>query len=197
MDEGGAEMLIAKYVTRILGIVLIAFGIVLIVIGHLMNNQFYAQVEYYYTYGTMDVSSTNTMYYGIGLATVGLVLTIISIILTVKLNRQFKGKVHDQDYDQFDDMVAQLAGNRSIFDVFHSEDRSKAFSFYRNKTFILKEGDQINRGKMEPLEWANERPTLWRITMLRDGKRENYEVSKVEGDILVKNDEGEQIFYRG
>ena len=190
-------MLIAKYVTRILGIVLIAFGIVLIVIGHLMNNQFYAQVEYYYTYGTMDVSSTNTMYYGIGLATVGLVLTIISIILTVKLNRQFKGKVHDQDYDQFDDMVAQLAGNRSIFDVFHSEDRSMIFSFYRNKTFILKEGDQINRGKMEPLEWANERPILWRITMLRDGKRENYEVSKVEGDILVKNDEGEQIFYRG
>lgn len=190
-------MLIAKYVTRILGIVLIVFGIVLIVIGHLMNNQFYAQVEYYYTYGTMDVSSTNTMYYGIGLATVGLVLTIISIILTVKLNRQFKGKVHDQDYDQFDDMVAQLAGNRSIFDVFHNEDRSMIFSFYRNKTFILKEGDQINRGKMEPLEWANERPILWRITMLRDGKRENYEVSKVEGDILVKNDEGEQIFYRG
>ena len=190
-------MLIAKYVTRILGALLIAFGIVLIVIGHLMNNQFYAQVEYYYTYGTMDVSSTNTMYYGIGLATVGLVLTIISIILTVKLNRQFKGKVHDQDYDQFDDMVAQLAGNRSIFDVFHSEDRSKIFSFYRNKTFILKEGDQIHRGRMEPLEWANERPILWRITMLRDGKRENYEVSKVEGDILVKNDEGEQIFYRG
>ena len=190
-------MLIAKYVTRILGALLIAFGIVLIVIGHLMNNQFYAQVKYYYTYGTMDVSSTNTMYYGIGLATVGLVLTIISIILTVKLNRQFKGKVHDQDYDQFDDMVAQLAGNRSIFDVFHNEDRSMIFSFYRNKTFILKEGDQINRGKMEPLEWANERPILWRITMLRDGKRENYEVSKVEGDILVKNDEGEQIFYRG
>ena len=190
-------MLIAKYVTRILGIVLIAFGIVLIVIGHLMNNQFYAQVEYYYTYGTMDVSSTNTMYYGIGLATVGLVLTIISSILTVKLNRQFKGKIHDQDYDQFDDMVAQLAGNRSIFDVFHNEDRSMIFSFYRNKTFILKEGDQIHRGKMEPLEWVNERPTLWRITMDRDGKQESYEVSKVEGDILVKNDEGEQIFYRG
>ena len=190
-------MLIAKYVTRILGIVLIAFGIVLIVIGYLMNNQFYAQVEYYYAHGTLDASGTNTMYYGVGLAAIGIVLVVISIILTVKLNRQFKGKIHDQDYDQFDDMVAQLSGNRSIFDVFHNEDRSKIFSFYRNKTFILKEGDQIHRGKMEPLEWVNERPTLWRITMDRDGKQESYEVSKVEGDILVKNDEGEQIFYRG
>ena len=178
-------MLIAKYVTRILGALLIAFGIVLIVIGYLMHN------------GTLDASGTNTMYYGVGLAAIGIVLVVISIILTVKLNRQFKGKIHDQDYDQFDDMVAQLSGNRSIFDVFHNEDRSKIFSFYRNKTFILKEGDQIYRGRMEPLEWANERPILWRITMLRDGKRENYEVSKVEGDILVKNDEGEQIFYRG
>ena len=94
-------------------------------------------------------------------------------------------------------MVAQLAGNRSIFDVFHSEDRSRIFSFYRNKTFILKEGDQVHRGTMEPLEWANERPILWRITMDRDGKQESYEVSKVEGNILVKSDDGEQIFYRG
>ena len=190
-------MQIAKYVTRILGFLLIGFGAVLIVIGYLMNNDFYAQVEYYYAHGTMDASGNNTMYYGVGLAVAGVVLIIISIILSVKTNRQFKGKIHDQDYDQFDDMVAQLAGNRSIFDVFHNEDRSKVFSFYRNKTFILKEGDQIHRGKMEPLKWENERPILWRITMDRDGKRESYEVSKVEGDILVKNDEGEQIFYRG
>ena len=190
-------MQIAKYVTRVLGILSMAFGAVLILIGYLMDKNFYAQVEYYYEHGTVDGSGSNTIYYGIGLIVFGAMLTIISIILTVKLNHQFKEKIHDQDYDQFDDMVAQLSGNRSIFDVFHNEDKSRIFSFYRNKTFILKEGDQIRRGKMEPLEWANERPILWRITMNRDGKRESYEVSKVEGNILVKNDEGEQIFYRG
>ena len=190
-------MQIAKYVTRVLGILLIAFGLVLILIGYLMDQNFYAQIEYYYQYGTMDVSGNNTIYYGVGLIVFGVLLTVISVILSIKLNRQFKSKTHNQDYDQFDDMVAQLSGNRSIFDVFHSEDRSKVFSFYRNKTFILKEGETVCRGKMEPLKWANERPILWRISMDRDGKQESYEVSKVEGDILVKNDEGEQIFYRG
>ena len=190
-------MQIAKYVTRVLGILLIAFGLVLILIGYLMDQNFYAQIEYYYQYGTMDVSGNNTIYYGVGLIVFGVLLTVISVILSIKLNRQFKSKTHNQDYDQFDDMVAQLSGNRSIFDVFHSEDRSKVFSFYRNKTFILKEGETVCRGKMEPLRWANERPILWRISMDRDGKQESYEVSKVEGDILVKNDEGEQIFYRG
>jgi len=190
-------MQIAKYVTRVLGILLIAFGLVLILIGYLMDQNFYAQIEYYYQYGTMDVSGNNTIYYGVGLIVFGVLLTVISVILSIKLNRQFKSKTHNQDYDQFDDMVAQLSGNRSIFDVFHSEDRSKVFSFYRNKTFILKEGETVCRGKMKPLKWANERPILWRISMDRDGKQESYEVSKVKENILVKNDEGEQIFYRG
>ena len=187
----------ASVVMRIIGIVLIIFGIVLIIIGYSMNADFYVRVEYYYAHGAIDNSGNITLYYGIGMAALGVITTVISFIFSAKVNRQYKEKSNDQDFDEFDDMVAQLAGNRSIFDVFHSEDRSKAFSFYRNKTFILKEGDQIHRGKMEPLEWANERPTLWRITMDRDGKQESYEVSKVKENILVKNDEGEQVFYRG
>ena len=187
----------ASVVMRIIGIVLIIFGIVLIVIGYAMNNDFYVQVEYYYANGSMDQTGLNVLYTGIGFSAVGVILLIFSLFLSARIRHQYKEKTNDQDYDEFDDMVAQLAGNRSIFDVFHSEDRSKAFSFYRNKTFILKEGDQIHRGTMEALEWANERPTLWRITMDRDGKQESYEVSKVKENILVKNDEGEQIFYRG
>ncbi|WP_405340334.1 hypothetical protein [Ruminococcus sp.] len=187
----------AKYIMRVLGMLLIVFGVVLIVIGYFMNGNFYAQIEYYYANGRLDHTGLNLIYIGFGITAAGVILLIISIILTVKINRQFKEKTAEQEYNEFDDMVAQLAGNRSIFDVFHSEDRSRIFSFYRNKTFILKEGDQVHRGTMEPLEWANERPILWRITMDRDGKQESYEVSKVEGNILVKNDDGEQIFYRG
>lgn len=190
-------MQIAKHVTRAVGILLIIFGIVLVIIGSSMNSDFYVQVEYYYAHGMTDRSGYTILYYGIGLAAAGVLLNIISVVLSVKIRRQYAEKTNDQNYGEFDDMVAQLSGNRSIFDVFHSEDRSRIYSFYRNKTFILKEGDAVHRGNMEPLEWSNERPILWRITMDRDGNQESYEVSKVEGNILVKNDEGEEIFYRG
>lgn len=168
----------------------------LIIIGYSMNNNFYEQVEYYYAHGTMDNSGLNVMYFGIGTAAVGAVMVLISLILSFRLRGQFKGTVHDQDYDEFDDMVAQLAGNRTIFDVFHSEDRKKAFSFYRNKTFIFKEGEEIRRGNMEPLTWEAGHPTLWRITMDDDGAQKSFEVSKVEGNILVKGDGDEEIYYR-
>ena len=167
-------MQIAKHVTRAVGILLIIFGIVLVIIGSSMNSDFYVQVEYYYAHGMTDRSGYTIMYYGIGLVAAGIITIIISLILSVKIRHQYAEKTNDQNYGEFDDMVAQLSGNRSIFDVFHSEDRSRIYSFYRNK-----------------------RPILWRITMDRDGKQESYEVSKVEGNILVKNDEGEEIFYRG
>ena len=159
-------MQIAKHVTRAVGILLIIFGIVLVIIGSSMNSDFYVQVEYYYAHGMTDRSGYTILYYGIGLAAAGVLLNIISVVLSVKIRRQYAEKTNDQNYGEFDDMVA-------------------------------KEGDAVHRGNMEPLEWANERPILWRITMDRDGKQESYEVSKVEGNILVKNDEGEEIFYRG
>ena len=189
-------MQIASYVLRIVGILFAVFGIVLVIIGYMMNNNFYEQVEYYYMYGTTDSSGLSVMYTGVGLAAFGAVMLIISLILSINLRRQFKGTVHDQDYDEFDDMVAQLAGNRTIFDVFHSEDKNKGFSFYRNKTFIFKEGEEVSRGTMEPLTWEAGHPTLWRITMDDHGTQKSYEVSKVEGNILVKGDEGEEIYYR-
>lgn len=190
-------MRIASYVLRIVGILSIVLGIVLIIIGNTMNNDFYAQVEYFYSYGTMDSSGLSVMYFGIGIAAAGAIMLIISIIFSIRLRSQFNGTVHNQDYDEFDDMVAHLAGNRTIFDVFHSENEERVFSFYRNKTFIFKDGDEINRGKMEPLTWEAGHPTLWRITMDVHGAEKSYEVSKVEGDILVKGDEGEEIYYRG
>lgn len=190
-------MRIASYVLRILGILLVAFGVVLVFIGKNMNDDFYVQVEYFYQYGTRDSSGKTVLYGGIGLVAVGIVMLIVSFILSYKLRQQFSGTVHDQDYDEFDDMVAQLAGNKTIFDVFHTEDNTRAFSFYRNKTCILKAGDEIHRGTMEPLEWDNGHPTLWRITLDFDGKKESCEVSKIEGNILVKCKGGEQIFYRG
>ena len=115
----------------------------------------------------------------------------------IKERKQFSEKIHNQDYDEFDDMVAQLAGNRSIFDVFHSEDHNRIFSFYRNKTCIFKKGDEVYRGKMEAIEREGDRPTVWRITLDYHGKKAICEIRKDEGDILVKNRLGEEKFYRG
>lgn len=190
-------MRIASYVTRIIGVLLIIFGVVLVFIGRNIYTDFYAQVEYFYKFGTYDSAGLNVFYSGIGISAVGVVLLIVSIIFSVKLRRQFSDTVHDQDYEEFDDMVEQLAGNKTIFDVFHTEDNTRIFSFYRDKTCILKAGEDIHRGTMEPLTWANGHPTLWRITMDFDGSDQSCEVSKVDGNILVKCDDGEQIFYRG
>lgn len=190
-------MRIASYVLRILGILFAAFGVVLIFIGRSMYEDFYVQVEYYYQNGELDSTGNTVLFVGLGTAAVGVVLLIVSFILSFKLRKQFSGMIHDQDYDEFDDMVAQLAGNKTIFDVFHTEDNTRVFSFYRNKTCILKSGDEIHRGKMEPLTWEEGHPTLWRITIDFDGKTESCEVSKIEGNILVKCNGGEQIFYRG
>ena len=127
----------------------------------------------------------------------GLSSSLAELKVFAEESKQFSEKIHNQDYDEFDDMVAQLAGNRSIFDVFHSEDHNRIFSFYRNKTCIFKKGDEVYRGKMEAIEREGDRPTVWRITLDYHGKKAICEIRKDEGDILVKNRLGEEKFYRG
>ena len=184
-------------VSGIFGIISVILGGILIAIGYFMYNDFYVQVQYFYQHGDMDATGHKIMYAGFGLIGFGLILIFISLYFRISERRQFAGKVHDQDYDEFDDMVASMAGNKTIFDVFHSEDNTRIFSFYRNKTCIFKKGDEVYRGTMEPLTWEAGHPTLWRITLNINGQNAVCEISKVEGNILVKNSIGEEIFYRG
>ena len=185
------------FVCGILAAIAVVLGGVLVAIGYYMYNDFYVQVEYFYQYGDMDNTGQKIMYGGFALIGVGVVLFLIGLYFMIKERRQFAGKVYDQDYDEFDDMVAQMAGNKTIFDVFHSENHTKIFSFYRNKTCIFKKGDDVYRGTMEPLEWKAGHPTLWRITLNIGDNEAVCQVSKVDGNILVKNSRGEEIFYRG
>ena len=181
----------------IFGILAVVAGVILIIIGNLMFNNFYAQVEYYYQYGGMDDTGNTVVTIGVILIVIGVVLLIVSLYFALAERRQFAGVMHNQEFDEVDDVIEQMAGTRTIFDVFHSEDNSKIFSFSRDKTCKLKENGEIYHGKMEPLEWAAGHPTLWRITLDYKGHEEVCEVSKVEGNILVKNDSGQAIFYRG
>lgn len=183
-------------VLGIFGFLFLVAGIIMIIAGNSINNNFQEQILYFYEHGTTDDTGLTIMYVGVGLVVVSVICFIVSFILFFKSRRQLSGVVHDQDYDEFDDMVASLAGNRTIFDVFHSEDGKKVFSFYRNKTCILKAGEKVYRGIMEPLTWEAGHPTLWRISLNVDGKKKVCEISKVERDILVKCGEGEAIFYR-
>ena len=184
----------------IIGIVAAITGAVLIFFGNYMANgysSFYINLDYYYQTGTFDTTGKNLVTAGIVLIVIGAVLLFLSLYFAIKERKQFSEKIHNQDYDEFDDMVAQLAGNRSIFDVFHSEDHNRIFSFYRNKTCIFKKGDEVYRGKMEAIEREGDRPTVWRITLDYHGKKAICEIRKDEGDILVKNRLGEEKFYRG
>lgn len=179
------------------GILSVVAGVILIIIGNSMANNFYAQVEYYYQFGTSDSAGNTVMIGGIVLAVIGVILLFISLYFAIAARRQFAGVMHNQEFDEVDDVIEQMAGTKTIFDVFHSKENNRAFSFYRNKTCIFKEGDEVYHGKMEPLEWENGHPTLWRITLDYKGHKEVCEISKVEGNILVKNGTGEAIFYRG
>lgn len=184
----------------IIGIVAAITGVVLIFFGNYMANgysSFYINLDYYYQTGTFDTTGKNLVTAGIVLIVIGAVLLFLSLYFAIKERKQFSEKIHNQDYDEFDDMVAQLAGNRSIFDVFHSEDHNRIFSFYRNKTCIFKKGDEVYRGKMEAIEREGDRPTVWRITLDYHGKKAICEIRKDEGDIIVKNRLGEEKFYRG
>ena len=180
----------------IIGVLLALFGAALIIIGIYMNNNIYANLEYFYSTGKWDSTGGSLISFGIAAAALAVVMFFVAIYFSVKYGRGLSKKHHKDDYNEVDDVIAQMAGNRTIFDVFHSEDRTRTFSFYRNKTCILKVGDTVYRGKMEPLTWEAGHPTLWRITFDIEGSELSYEVSKVEGNILVKNDNGEKIFYR-
>lgn len=190
-DSGNKSVIFGAF-----GLLLIAAGVALIVIGKNIYSQFYAQVEYFYQHNAIDPTGKHIMAGGIVAALLGGVLLAISLYYVILSRRDFSRTLHSGSYDEVDDVMEQLAGNKTIFDIFSSEDHHKTFSFYRNKTCILKEGEEVHRGKMEPLTWAAGHPTLWRITMDYGGREESCEISKVEGNILVKGAGGEEIFYR-
>ena len=179
------------------GVILILVCIVLLIIGNGMSrdNNFYVQQEYYYEHGVMDSTGSILAYIGFGLAVLGCVMIGIGLYVNHMFKRKFKID-KGSDFDEVDDMIVQMAGTATIFDTFHSEDKEKTFCFYRNKTCILKEGDQISRGKMDPLEWAGGHPTLWEITFGEGEETTKYRITKTEGNILVKGEQSEEIFYR-
>lgn len=181
----------------ILGILFVIAGVAAIIFGNNIYNNFYEQVEYFYQHGDMDSSGKSIVTVGIVLIVIGAVLLFLSLYFILAARRQFAGVLHNQEFDEVDDVIEQMAGTRTIFDVFHNEDHSKIFSFSRDKTCKLKENGAIFHGKMEPLEWEAGHPTLWRITLDYKGHKEVCEVSKVEGNILVTNESGKAMFYRG
>ncbi len=187
------------FIFGILGVLLIVIGIVLIVIGYNMAygySSFYINLEYRYQNHTKDTTGNHLIIGGVAAAILGVVFLAVCVYLYIKSRREMSKIVLDDAYNDVDDVMIQLAGTNTIFDIFHSEDRQKVFSFYRDKTCIFKEGDTVRRGKMEPLTWEAGRPTLWRITLDFDGRQESCEISKVDGNILVKSDVSEEVFYR-
>lgn len=174
------------------GIVVIAVGVAMIISGINMENDFNVQVGYYLEHGTFDDSGIVIRNVGIAVAALGALLTVAGIYMILITRRKYIEPKRDS-YDEIDDVVEQMAGTRTIFDIFKSEDGTRLFSFYRDKTCYLKEDGVSHRGHMEPLEWAGKRPTVWQI-MLDDGR--SYVVSKVEMNILAENSDGEEIFYR-
>ena len=181
----------------IFGILFVIAGVAAIIIGNNIYNNFYEQVEYYYQHGEMDDTGKTVVTVRIALIVVGAIFLFVSLYFTLAARRQFAGVVHKQEFDKVDDVIEQMAGTRTIFDVFHNEDKSKIIIFSRDKTCKLKENGAIYHGKMEPLTWEAGHPTLWRITLDYKGHQEVCEVSKVESNILVTNDSGKAIFYRG
>ena len=179
----------------VLGIALIVICVVLLIIGNGMSrdNNFYVQQEYLYEHGDMDPTGSTLAYIGAGLAVLGIVFIICGLYVNHTSQRKIKIE-KDSDYDDVDNMIEQMAGTTTIFDTFHLED--KTFCFYRDKTCILKNGEQVFRGRMEPLEWKGGHPTLWDIFLDCDGEQVNYKISKVDGNILVKGDESEEVFIR-
>ena len=183
-------------VLGIIGALCVVTGLVLTILGNKIFNNFYEQVDYYYQHGTMDSFGRYVRYFGFGFIVLGGILIFLSIYFIMKAKKDFSEKLHKQDYKEVDSVITQLAGNKTIFDVFHSQDGTRTFSFYRNKTCILKAGDEVYHGKMEPLTWEAGHPTLWKIALDVNGNELDYEVSKVEGNILIKGDRTEKVFYR-
>ena len=176
---------------RIFGAILLVAGIVMVFSGRGIN----AANDSDGVFAMSMSTGEKLMLGGYFVAGLGALLLLIGIILFVKSYRNRKTNGAGDD-NKAEDVVSQLVGIQTIYDIFHSEDRSSVFCFYRNNTCVLKEGDIVHRGKMDPVTWENDRPTLWRITLDVDGVDKVYEISKVDDDIRVKSDEGTAIFYR-
>ena len=179
----------------ILGIALIVVSVILIVISISMipENNFYVQLEYYYQHGTEDATGSILAAIVIGLSVLGGILIICRLYINYTSKRKFRIE-KGSDFDDVDSMIEQMAGTTTIYDTFHTED--KTICFYRDKTCIMKSGEKVFRGKMEPIEWNDDHPTLWDIFLDCNGEQVNYKISKVEGNILVKGDQNEEVFIR-
>ena len=90
----------------IIGIVAAITGVVLIFFGNYMANgysSFYINLDYYYQTGTFDTTGKNLVTAGIVLIVIGAVLLFLSLYFAIKERKQFSEKIHNQDYDEFDD----------------------------------------------------------------------------------------------
>ena len=133
---------------------------------------------------------------GVVLSALGAVLLIFAMHGFRQISRRYQATQHGNHSEQEDDMIAQIAGNRSIFDVFCSADNGRAFSFYCNNTCILKDGAGIRRGRIEPTSWEEGNPTQWRVTMDSESGEESCEISRIDSNILIRSEHGEEVFYR-
>lgn len=184
-------------ICAIFGTIITVLGAVTVISGYNMHNNFAARTKFYLTYGREDKSGAVIMAVGAIVVILGVILLGLSLYFRRMSRRKFDDVVRRRDYEGTDAVIEQMAGTKTIFDIFHSEDRSRTFSFYRNKTCILKDGDTVWRGRMKALEWAAGHPTLWRITMDIEGEEQILEIAKTEGNIVVKKEDGTQeIYYR-
>ena len=121
----------------IFGILFVIAGVITIIFGNNIYDNFYEQVQYYYQHGGMDDTGKKIVTVGIVLIVIGGILLFISLYFTLAARRQFAGVMHNQEFDEVDDVIEQMAGTKTIFDVFHTEDNSKIFSFSRDKTIVF------------------------------------------------------------
>ena len=183
-----------------IGILCGIFGIIALIMGGFLlfvgSNAAYSLGFFNFQYSILYGPGQKMSITGIALIAIGIAMLIFSLYTGAWRGRRIFGSTHDRHNEEVEDIIAQLSGSRSIFGIFRSKDSSKALSIYRNNICILKEGSQIHRGTMEPAAWASGKPTVWRMTLDYDGSKRSCEVSKVENNILLKNDSAEEIYYR-
>ena len=181
-QSGSSKCGIIGIITLVLGGTLLFFG----------SRSAYTLGGFDYRYGGLNGTGRAASIGGIVLVTVGIALVIICLYTRSVGGRRFSGTMHNHEYDGVDDVMLQLAGSRTIFGVFYSEDNSRALSVYRDNTCILKEGDSIRRGRIEPVT----QPDHWRATVDAGDGEQRYEISRADANLLIKSDRGEEIFYR-
>lgn len=183
-----------------IGIICGVFGVIVLILGGFLlfigTNAAYSLGVFKFQYSSMYGPGKTMSIAGVALMATGIIILIVTLYNGVWSGRRFFGAANDRHFEGVEDVIEQLSGNRTIFGVFHSKDNNKALSIYQNNICILKEGEQIHRGTMEPSAWVSGKPTVWRMTFNVDGSEKSCEISRVENNILLKNNSGEEIYYR-